>query len=101
MQNTIPLRTFSVWKRTDENDPSILIEGMDSNKMVSIEGCDLELSYKIYASTWEEANSIYHLRQGWEPYKPFDQSRCPICNENTYASRDCWKCQTLGTEMQK
>ncbi len=29
-----------------------------------------ELIHLIFAHTWEEAVTIYHDLQGWEPYKP-------------------------------
>jgi hypothetical protein len=59
---------------------------------------DAKLIHTFYAATYEEAMSIYHLRLGFEPYKPSGKpklcpndcgsfyypdgsSQCPYCGE--------------------
>ncbi len=44
----------------------------------------IEKACLIEAATWEEANAIFNLRQGYEPYKPIGKAEeCP----NTIAHR--------------
>jgi len=54
-----------------------------------------KMFYSISACTWEEAMAIYHLRQGWEPYRPEGKaSNCPECGVFHYSlgSGQCWSC---------
>lgn len=87
------MKIYSVWKSQDEIEPDIIIEGDDRTKIIATESGNIECMYKFWASTWEEAQAIYHLRQGWEPYHPLNPIKCVNCGEIIYASRDCWKCQ--------
>ena len=51
--------------------------------------------WRIEAGTWEEAQAIYHLRQGWEPYQPEGAAvPCPECGALHYpsGSGQCWRC---------
>ena len=50
--------------------------------------------YEFEAATWEEACAIYHLRQGFEPYKPDGEpAECPVCKAMYYpeGSGVCWR----------
>ncbi len=54
------------------------------------------LLYSFEAATWEEACAIYHLRQGWEPYRPEGPvEECPKCSAKFYpkGSGQCWRCE--------
>jgi hypothetical protein len=56
---------------------------------------DATLLYTIVAATWEEAQAIHHLRQGWAPYVPMGEaSACPACDAHYYplGSGRCWRC---------
>lgn len=54
------------------------------------------LAWEIEAATWEEAMAVYHIRMGFEPYKPGEPAACPVHgNDFVYypeGSGDCWKC---------
>jgi hypothetical protein len=53
------------------------------------------LLYTIVAATWEEAQAIHHLRQGWAPYMTMGEaSTCPECAAHYYpmGSGTCWRC---------
>ena len=54
-----------------------------------------ELLWEIHASTLEEANAVYNLRMGFEPYVPEGQwAPCPNCSAVFYpeGSGQCWRC---------
>ncbi len=61
---------------------------------------DARLLYEFAAATGEEASTIHHERQGWEPYKPIGESAlCPNkCGSYYYplGSGDCPVCGNLG-----
>lgn len=40
--------------------------------------------YHIDAETWEEAMTLHHLRQGWEPYNPGKADECSVCGALYY-----------------
>ena len=51
--------------------------------------------FEVEAHTGEEASAIYHLRMGWEPYKPMGEAEpCPKCGAWFYpqGSGDCFRC---------
>lgn len=52
------------------------------------------LLYSIDAATWEEAQAVHHLRQGFKPYQPGPASECPTCQAVVYdeGSGACWRC---------
>jgi hypothetical protein len=56
----------------------------------------MKFLYFIFADTWEEAMSIYYLRNGWEPYSPEGfPKECPNkCGFFYYpnGSGECPKC---------
>ena len=56
---------------------------------------DCVLSYRFTAATSEEASAIFHLRQGYEPYRPMGESaKCATCSSWYYpeGSGECWRC---------
>jgi hypothetical protein len=56
---------------------------------------DATLLFSVDADSFEEALAIYHLRMGWEPFRPEGKSSpCPKCGAQVYASGsgECWKC---------
>jgi hypothetical protein len=58
------------------------------------------LIYRIEAHTWEEANAIHSLRQGFGPYVPMGKpARCPRCSAWFYpkGSGQCWRCGKVST----
>jgi len=53
------------------------------------------LLYRFGAATWEEANALHYIRQGWAPYRPIgDPAPCPECGAAHYpaGSGQCWRC---------
>lgn len=83
------LKKYEVW------------EDVEGNLLLCTPGPKLT-SYKvrklcyIEAQTWEEACAIYHLRMGFEPYKPDGEAEsCPKCSMLYYplSSGECWNCE--------
>ena len=76
------LLKFTAWGLEDEEFPHMLVGGEEPARFGNGEidpDCQKKF-YTIEACTWEEAMSIYHLRQGWEPYKPHGEATpCPEC----------------------
>ena len=59
--------------------------------------------YSIVAESWEEAQAIHHLRQGWAPYVPMGEAApCPQCATPYYpwGSGDCWRCGHIDESPQ-
>jgi len=57
-----------------------------------------EFLWEIEAATLEEANAIYHLRMGFEPFIPNgNPEQCPNCAAWFYpeGSGECWRCGKL------
>ena len=51
--------------------------------------------FDLEANTFEEALAVYHLRMGWEPFKPMGLAKaCPKCGAWFYpeGSGECWHC---------
>jgi len=77
--------------------PHTIIEGEGPPKFSNgkpYPDCD-KLFWRIESSTFEEAMSIYNLRQGWEPYRPQGEVKpCPNCAAMYYpeGSGQCWQC---------
>ncbi len=61
---------------------------------------DARLLYEFDAATGEEASTIHHERQGWEPYRPIGEpALCPNrCGSYYYphGSGDCPVCGHIG-----
>ena len=56
---------------------------------------DAVLLFAFDADSPEEASAIFHLRMGWEPYKPMGEAQpCPECGRQYYpaGSAWCWQC---------
>lgn len=89
------LKIYTAWG--DSGFPHTLIEGDDKPKFANgtlMPVCD-EMIFSIHAATWEEAKAVYHLRVGYEPYKPAgDPENCPKCNSIYYpsGSGECYRC---------
>ena len=75
-------RIFSAWAASEAEPPFSLIEGEAQPRYANgqvMEDCRVRL-FAIEACSWEEAMAIYHLRQGWEPYRPAEPAaQCPQC----------------------
>lgn len=88
------MNKYSVWVNQSDSLDRMLIKGTEPN-FNAWDTDRILMLYAFEASTWEEAMSIYYLRQGWAPYKPLgDAQPCPICKEYYYPcdSGECWKC---------
>ena len=90
-------KTYSVWALKGENIGHTLVGGEGPLRFANgeiYEECEERL-YVFEASSYEEAMSIYYIRQGWAPYKPQGEAApCPKCNAMHYpkGSGECWKC---------
>lgn len=65
-------------------------------------GDDAELLYAFEAATYEEAQSIHHLRMGWPPYRPLGApGECPACGATFYpeGSGECWRCSSPDSSI--
>ena len=80
-------RIFTSWGASNALQPHTIISGEEPPKFkngVRQPDCE-KLFWRIEAATWEEAMAIYHLRQGWEPYKPDVKAEpCPDCGALYY-----------------
>ena len=90
-------RVFTAWAEKEGEHPHTLIGGEGPPRFAEgtvQEDCKI-LVWRIEACTWEEAMSIYHLRQGWAPYDPgCEAAPCPTCGALLYpmGSGQCWNC---------
>ena len=90
-------RIFTAWGREDEEYPHMLVGGEEPLKFndgSTDPDCQKKF-FTISACTSEEAMAIYHLRQGWEPYRPEGKATyCPECGALHYpnGSGMCWSC---------
>ncbi len=88
---------YSVWATKGDLIGHTLMEGVEPlrfNDGTKDPEAEVML-YSFEAETYEEAMSIYYLRQGWAPYKPEGEAEpCPKCGSNYYpkGSGYCWKC---------
>jgi hypothetical protein len=86
-------RRYEVWETEDgavlfASDQSAAQKANLAQKLVR-KLVDLE------ANTFEEALAVYHVRMGWEPFKPVGEPRsCPKCGAFFYpeGSGECWRC---------
>ena len=65
-------RVFTAWGKHEGEPPHALSGGEGPPRFTNGEAdpnCKI-LTWRIEANSWEEAMAIYHLRQGWEPYRP-------------------------------
>jgi hypothetical protein len=91
-------KKYSVWALEGENIGHCLVEGEGPLQFANGEiddECEIRL-YTFEAASLEEAMSIYHLRQGWVPYKPEGKAEpCPNCGAMYYpkGSGECWRCE--------
>lgn len=90
-------RIFTSWGSKEAKYPHTLVsgEGPPTFNDGSLEPNCEQLFWRIEAATWEEAMAIYHLRQGWEPYRPEGKAEpCPDCGALNYpeGSGQCWQC---------
>ena len=98
MQRRAMKKIYSVWALEGECTGHCLVVGEGplqyANGKID-EECEVRL-YTFEAFSFEEAMSIYHLRQGWEPYKPSGNAApCPSCGVMHYpkGSGECWHCE--------
>ena len=90
-------KIYTAWAREGEKWPHCIYHGEDPPRTGNgeiLEGCEVTV-FSIEAHSHEEAMAIYHLRQGWEPYKPLGKaSPCPECGALFYpeGSGQCWQC---------
>lgn len=92
------IKKYSVWQAIDDDSNCLsLCVGIEAPRFLNGEPqCENPiLRYTIDAGSNEEAMAIFHLRQGWEPYKPEGEAEpCPACGEFYYphGSGECWSC---------
>ena len=94
MSHTNELRKrYEVWSADEGTQLSCVLEGTVEPHIF---GDDAKILFSLEASTHEEAMSIYHLRMGFEPYKPLGESaKCPNeCGASYYplGSGECPFC---------
>lgn len=91
-------RTYSAWGVKEEGDARCLVQGEGPPRYANgeVDTYCPDFYFKFEANSWEEAMAIYHLRQGWEPYKPNgNPAPCPSCGAVYYpeGSGQCWRCE--------
>ena len=91
------MKKYSVWANKGDKIGHTLMAGLDPLTFNdgSIDPDAEIMLYSFDAETYEEAMSIYHIRQGWAPYKPGgDSEYCPKCSAIFYpnGSGECWQC---------
>ncbi len=97
MRNEVPKKMFTAWGLRDDKWPSMLVGGdgpLTYNDGTVDPDCQKKF-YVITACNFEEAMAIYHLRQGWDPYRPEGRpTECPECGVLYYSkgSGQCWSC---------
>ncbi len=66
------MKVYSAWGGEDDEFPTTFIEGKGPPRFANGETCpdSTKFFYEIEAENWESAMTLYHIRQGWEPYKP-------------------------------
>jgi hypothetical protein len=90
-------KIYSAWALKGEKFAHTLVGGEEPLRFLNCE-VDIECEVRLYtfeACSYEEALSIYYLRQGWAPYKPEGAATpCPECRAMHYSkgSGECWQC---------
>ena len=98
MKNEREKEIYSAWGRKSDEFPCMLVHGegpLKYNDGTADPDCQ-KIFYTITACNSEEATAIYHLRQGWEPYRPAGKpAKCPRCKALFYpeGSGQCWSCK--------
>jgi hypothetical protein len=82
---------WAAWKNVEDGSTTFTLAG----RPVPEGGVPL---WEIEAATWEEACAVYHVRMGWEPYRPSGEpAACPVHGEDFVVypegSGKCWKCE--------
>lgn len=90
------MRIFTSWGSKDDEYPHTVVSGEGPPQFKDgtlFPDCE-QLFWRIEAATWEEAMAIFHLRRGWESYKPGRAEPCPDCGALYYpeGSGQCWQC---------
>jgi hypothetical protein len=90
-------RAYSAWGVKEEGEARCLVQGEVPPRFANgvIDTYCPDLHFTFEANSWEEAMAIYHLRQGWEPYRPNgNPAACPSCDAVYYpsGSGQCWRC---------
>ena len=90
-------RIYSAWGPEDDDYPNTLIEGAGPPRFGNgdVDSDCPKRFWTIEAGSFEEASATYHLRMGFEPYKPMGPaSPCPKCGALMYpkGSGQCWAC---------
>lgn len=91
---------LSVWKIEEDNSMQMSLTTAGQPKGGVFQ-------YELEAATWEEAMAVYHIRMGWEPYKPgCEPEMCPVHKSLDIVyypegSGQCWKCELEKTEKMK
>lgn len=94
-------RIYSAWGEKENSEARCLVEGEGPPRFANgeIDRTCPDLCFYIEANSWEEAMAIYHLRQGWEPYRPMGEAaKCPSCGAIYYpeGSGQCWRCNSAS-----
>jgi hypothetical protein len=90
------LKEYQVW--VDKKDGSITCASKESIIDQTSKGLLSKEDYmfNFFADSFEEAMAIYHLRMGFEPYKPLGEAKlCPNnCGSHYYpeGSGECPNC---------
>nr|BDD43615.1 hypothetical protein 9 [Gammaproteobacteria bacterium] len=88
---------YTAWGLEEDEYPCALVKGdkpLTFNDGTIDPDCQKRF-YEISACNFEEAMAIYHLRQGWDPYRPEGKvTGCPECGALYYpkSSGQCWSC---------
>lgn len=90
------MKDYEVWIESDSATLSTAA-GIRWQKEKGLIGKGAELLHKFSAASPEEANAIYHLRMGWEPYRPVgDPALCPNNCGSYYYPNGSGVCPNCG-----
>lgn len=68
------MKTFVLWRSIDGQEETLVLGHKIPKDLINP-----RYIYVIEAETFEEAQAIRYLRNGWEPYKPGEPKKCPKC----------------------
>ena len=91
-------RAYEVWQ--DSSDDSLTfasVENVQELRRKNLLSPTATLLFKIEADTPEEANAIYHVRMGWEPYQPMGLAvSCPKGCGAVFYPKGSGMCRNCG-----
>ena len=87
---------YEVWEDTDSSmlaTKSVVMQSKEKGLLSE----SAKFLFKFEAATPEEANAIFHLRMGFEPYKPIGEPKvCPNCCGSHYFPEGSSVCPICG-----